>query len=149
MIFSSPGYCPGWTVIGNSVCVCVCVCVCVWTHFAQLTDKMDPNGFHDDAHVNNNNKKFTILDFWENGKKKNCLIFFSPSIRRGLKKSQSLDFDQHPPPHPLFSHLMVICLPKQPKMHQMHKNTLYSGEWFLYIFKACWRAWGGLIGVNL
>ena len=41
----SPGYCPGWTVIGNS---------------AQLTDKMDPkyiiissevSGFHNDAHL--------------------------------------------------------------------------------------------------
>ena len=26
-IFSSPGHCPGWTVIGNSVCLSVCMSV--------------------------------------------------------------------------------------------------------------------------
>ena len=37
-IFSSPGNCPGWTVIDNSVCVFVSI----FTPVAQLTDKMDP-----------------------------------------------------------------------------------------------------------
>ena len=57
MIFSSPGHCPGWTVIGNSVCLSVCP----FTPVAQLTDKMDPcakhqnysPGSHNDAHKNN------------------------------------------------------------------------------------------------
>ena len=37
-IFSSPGHCPGWTVIGNSVCLSVCL----WMALALPTDKMDP-----------------------------------------------------------------------------------------------------------
>ena len=36
-IFFSPGHCPGWTVIGNSVCVCACLS----TPVAWPTNKYD------------------------------------------------------------------------------------------------------------